>query len=46
MTTKVRVFGAVPGAGKQAILVLQRIKPFIDALFLDLKMLQLFKAII
>ena len=26
MTTKVRVFGAVPGIGKQAILILRQIK--------------------
>ena len=27
MTAKVRVFGAVPGVGKQAILILRQIKP-------------------
>ena len=27
MTTKVRVFDAVPGVGKQAILILRQIKP-------------------
>ena len=27
MTTKMRVFGAVPGVGKQAILNLRQIKP-------------------
>ena len=27
MTTKVHVFGALPGVGKQAILILRQIKP-------------------